>query len=261
MFIIGAGAVARDGRRGDAWRSPPKRRFRWASRRAGTDSTCFRWRQLHASAASTSASFPVEGGLDALAHGEVRRARASLNLGDDELAVEPGAFVVYVGTHGDRGAHRADVILPGAAYTEKTGIYVNLEGRPAVRRSRGLSPGDAREDWAILRALSMRSGLSSRLIPFLSCARRSRPGARISPAIDAIAPADARSTRRACGGGRGGRGRRRSPRGSRISTSPTRSRAPRASWLNAWPLAKGHVAAASGGIGNKADVGRSFAWP
>src|SRR6185295_3202392 len=64
------------------------------------------------------------------------------------------AFVVYIGTHGDRGAHRADVILPGAAYTEKSGIYVNTEGRVQMANRAGFPPGDAREDWAIIRALS-----------------------------------------------------------------------------------------------------------
>ena len=65
-----------------------------------------------------------------------------------------GAFVVYIGTHGDNGAHRADVILPGAAYTEKSGIYVNTEGRVQMGNRANFPPGDAREDWSILRALS-----------------------------------------------------------------------------------------------------------
>jgi NADH-quinone oxidoreductase subunit G len=63
-------------------------------------------------------------------------------------------FVVYLGTHGDAGAHRADVILPGAAYTEKSVTYVNTEGRPQMTARASFPPGDAREDWAILRALS-----------------------------------------------------------------------------------------------------------
>jgi NADH-quinone oxidoreductase subunit G len=75
-------------------------------------------------------------------------------LGADEIEVESRAFVVYIGTHGDRGAQRADVILPGAAYTEKTGIYVNTEGRVQMADRAAFPPGDAREDWAILRALS-----------------------------------------------------------------------------------------------------------
>jgi NADH-quinone oxidoreductase subunit G len=62
--------------------------------------------------------------------------------------------VVYIGTHGDRGAHRADVILPGAAYTEKSGLYVNTEGRVQIASRAAFPPGEAREDWAIVRALS-----------------------------------------------------------------------------------------------------------
>jgi len=77
-----------------------------------------------------------------------------LNLGADEIDVAPGAFVVYIGSHGDRGAHRADVVFPGAAYTEKSGLFVNTEGRPQFADRAGFPPGDAREDWAILRALS-----------------------------------------------------------------------------------------------------------
>src|SRR5207237_4579867 len=75
-------------------------------------------------------------------------------LGADEVEVAKGAFVVYIGTHGDRGAHRADVILPGAAYTEKSGLYVNTEGRVQIAERAGFPPGQARENWAIMRALS-----------------------------------------------------------------------------------------------------------
>ena len=75
-------------------------------------------------------------------------------LGADEIEVPAGAFVIYQGTHGDKGAHRADVILPGSAYTEKSGTYVNTEGRVQMTDRATFPPGDAREDWAILRALS-----------------------------------------------------------------------------------------------------------
>ncbi len=75
-------------------------------------------------------------------------------LGADEVKVPDGTFVVYIGTHGDRGAHRADVILPGAAYTEKQGLYVNTEGRVQMANRAAFPPGEAREDWAIVRALS-----------------------------------------------------------------------------------------------------------
>src|ERR1700749_3668290 len=75
-------------------------------------------------------------------------------LGADEIKPADGTFVVYIGTHGDRGAHRADVILPGAAYTEKQGLYVNTEGRVQMANRAAFPPGEAREDWAIIRALS-----------------------------------------------------------------------------------------------------------
>jgi NADH-quinone oxidoreductase subunit G len=75
-------------------------------------------------------------------------------LGVDELEIAPGAFVIYIGAHGDHGASRADVILPGAAYPEKSAIYVNTEGRVQMATRASFPPGDAREDWAILRALS-----------------------------------------------------------------------------------------------------------
>ena len=66
--------------------------------------------------------------------------------------------MIYQGHHGDAGAHRADVILPGAAYTEKPGTYVNTEGRVQLADRAVFPPGEAREDWAILRALSERLG-------------------------------------------------------------------------------------------------------
>ena len=75
-------------------------------------------------------------------------------LGADEVSVPAGPFVIYQGTHGDRGAHRADVILPGAAYTEKSATYVNTEGRAQMTAKAAFPPGQAKEDWTILRALS-----------------------------------------------------------------------------------------------------------
>jgi NADH-quinone oxidoreductase subunit G len=69
-------------------------------------------------------------------------------------AINPHSFVIYQGHHGDLGAHRADLILPGAAYTEKDGIYMNTEGRTQRGRRAVFPPGDAREDWAIIRAVS-----------------------------------------------------------------------------------------------------------
>jgi NADH-quinone oxidoreductase subunit G len=77
-------------------------------------------------------------------------------LGADEIDTKNigNAFVIYQGHHGDVGAHRADVILPGAAYTEKSGIYVNTEGRPQLALQATFPPGEAREDWKIIRAFS-----------------------------------------------------------------------------------------------------------
>jgi NADH-quinone oxidoreductase subunit G len=86
-------------------------------------------------------------------------------LGADELDLSDtgSAFVIYQGHHGDRGAARADVVLPGAAYAEKDGTYVNTEGRAQLGRRAIFPPGEAREDWAILRALS---GAIHRPLPF-----------------------------------------------------------------------------------------------
>ncbi len=66
--------------------------------------------------------------------------------------------MIYQGSHGDRGAHRADIILPGACYTEENALFVNTEGRPQLAMRANFAPGDARENWAILRALSAELG-------------------------------------------------------------------------------------------------------
>ena len=102
---------------------------------------------------------PGQGGLDTIgmvAAAATKALDVLFLLGADELAMNAlgEAFVVYIGSHGDAGAHRANVILPGAAYTEKSGTYVNTEGRVQMAARAGFPPGDAREDWAILRALS-----------------------------------------------------------------------------------------------------------
>ena len=113
---------------------------------------------LH-SAASTVGALdigfaPGKGSLSAAQMMTFGTLEVLFSLGADEIKVPDGTFVVYIGTHGDRGAHRADVILPGAAYTEKSGIYVNTEGRVQMANRAAFPPGDAREDWAIVRALS-----------------------------------------------------------------------------------------------------------
>ncbi len=90
-------------------------------------------------------------------------------LGADEIDTRllADAFVIYQGHHGDVGAHRADVILPGAAYTEKDATYVNLEGRVQQARRAVFPPGAAKEDWAIIRALSL---LVGKTLPYNSLA-------------------------------------------------------------------------------------------
>lgn len=83
-------------------------------------------------------------------------------LGADEIDVSKlgPTFVIYQGSHGDRGAHRADVILPAAAYTEKSATYVNIEGRAQMTAQAIFPPGEAKEDWKIIRALSDATGLA-----------------------------------------------------------------------------------------------------
>ena len=111
---------------------------------------------------------PGEGGLgtDAILEAAQQGAIKTVYLmGADELDTSKlkDAFVIYQGHHGDNGAHVADVILPGAAYTEKSGLYVNMEGRVQMA-DRATSPkGDAKEDWAILRALSAKV---DRVLPY-----------------------------------------------------------------------------------------------
>ncbi|APX25573.1 MAG: NADH-quinone oxidoreductase subunit G [Rhodobacteraceae bacterium] len=92
----------------------------------------------------------TDGGLDAAIDG----ADVVYSLGADEVEIADGPFVIYQGSHGDRGAHRADVILPGAAYTEENGLFVNTEGRPQLALRACFPPGEAKENWAIMRALS-----------------------------------------------------------------------------------------------------------
>ncbi len=125
---------------------------------------------------------PGEGGLKAAEMATVGTLDVVFLLGADEIDVAPGAFVVYIGTHGDRGAHRADVILPGAAYTEKSGLYVNTEGRVQMAARAAFPPGDAREDWAILRALSDVLGKQAALRLARGTARRAVQRASASAA-------------------------------------------------------------------------------
>ena len=116
---------------------------------------------LHTAAARVGAldvGAVTEGGLDAAIEG----VEVIYSLGADEVEIAPrdqgGPFVIYQGSHGDRGAHRADLILPAACYTEENGIFVNTEGRPQLAMRANFAPGEAKENWAILRALSAELG-------------------------------------------------------------------------------------------------------
>ena len=107
---------------------------------------------------------PGSGGLDVAAM-LVASAGGALDilylLGADEIemgGIGETTFVIYQGSHGDAGAHRADVVLPSAAYTEKAATYVNLEGRAQMTNRAAFAPGEAKEDWAIIRALSAHAG-------------------------------------------------------------------------------------------------------
>ena len=117
---------------------------------------------LHTAAArvgAMDAGCVTEGGMEAAIDG----ADVIYNLGADEIDIQDGPFVIYQGSHGDRGAHRADVILPSAAYTEEQGLFVNTEGRPQLALRAGFAPGEAKENWAILRAVS---GEMGQALPF-----------------------------------------------------------------------------------------------
>jgi NADH-quinone oxidoreductase subunit G len=190
MFILGAGAFARSD--GEAVLSLAAK----AALSLGVVKDGWNGFNILHSAASRVGGLdlglvPGQGGLDALAMAKPGSLDVLFNLGADEIEIAPGAFVVYVGTHGDRGAHRADVILPGAAYPEKTGVYVNTEGRPQFAERATFPPGDAREDWAILRALSDVLGVK---LPFdsLSQLRAALNASHPHLArLDEIAPAEA----------------------------------------------------------------------
>ena len=108
---------------------------------------------LHTAAARVGAmdvGAVTTGGLAVATEG----AEVVYNLGADEVEIAAGPFVIYQGSHGDRGAMRADIILPAAAWTEENGLFVNTEGRPQLAFRAGFAPGEAKENWAILRALS-----------------------------------------------------------------------------------------------------------
>ncbi|MGB2206706.1 MAG: NADH-quinone oxidoreductase subunit NuoG [Parvibaculales bacterium] len=154
MIIVGQGALTRDD--GAAV---------LASAIELAEKTGASFNMLHTAAARVAGLdlglVPGEGGFDVAAMQEAAQSGALENVilyGADEIAGASlgNAFVVYIGSHGDRGAHRADVILPAAAYTEKQATYVNTEGRAQMTEQAATPPGEAREDWKIFRALSAR---------------------------------------------------------------------------------------------------------
>jgi NADH-quinone oxidoreductase subunit G len=160
---------------------------------------------LH-NAASTAGALdigfaPGAGGLSAAQMTTFGTLDVLFSLGADEIKVPDDIFVVYIGTHGDRGAHRADVILPGAAYTEKSGIYVNTEGRVQMASRAAFPPGDAREDWAIVRALS---DVLGRKLPYDSLNALRQAMFKATPhlmRVDQIEPGDASAIKAIAGQG------------------------------------------------------------
>jgi NADH-quinone oxidoreductase subunit G len=116
------------------------------------------WNVLHTAAARVGALdlgfLPAEGGMTTAQMVAPNALETLILLGADEVDVPAGPFVVYVGSHGDKGANRADLILPSAAYTEKNATYVSTEGRVQQGRRAVFPKGEAREDWAIFRAVS-----------------------------------------------------------------------------------------------------------
>ena len=127
---------------------------------------------LHTAAGRVGAldvcALPGDGGLkanDMIAAAGKGNMDVLFLAGADEIDTNAlgTTFVVYIGTHGDAGAHRADVILPGAAYTEKSATYVNTEGRPQMTARATFPPGDARDDWSIISALAEQLGVQAGL--------------------------------------------------------------------------------------------------
>jgi NADH-quinone oxidoreductase subunit G len=117
---------------------------------------------LHLSAARMGGLMLGYARKDGVSELVAAKPKLLLSLGADEADYTKFAdsIVVYIGHHGDKGAHAADIILPAAAYTEKAGTYVNTEGRVQFAEKAVFAPGDAREDWTILRALADALGVS-----------------------------------------------------------------------------------------------------
>ncbi len=193
MLILGQGALTRsDG----AAVLGAARRLAEATGMVGEDWCGFN--VLHSAAARVAGLdlgfVPAAGGRDVAgivagaAAGEIEIVYL---LGADEINTKRlgAAFVIYQGHHGDAGAHRADVVLPGAAYTEKEGTYVNTEGRAQQAKRAVFPPGDAREDWAIVRALSERIGKPLGYDTLIALRRRMVEGAPTLGRLDQVVAA------------------------------------------------------------------------
>jgi NADH-quinone oxidoreductase subunit G len=142
--IVGMGALVHDGA--------------YEAARAAAAALGATFNVLHTAASRVGAldmGFTTQGGIEAIkARAGALKALFLLGVDDTDTAAFADTFTIYIGTHGDRGVLHADVILPGAAYSEKHGIYVNLEGRVQTSEFAVHPPGEAREDWTIFRALS-----------------------------------------------------------------------------------------------------------
>ncbi len=192
MLIVGSGALARaDG----AQVLAAARALAEATGMIGEDWNGFN--VLHGAASRVAGLdlgfLPGEGGRDVagiLAGAGRGEVEVVWLLGADEIDTSAlgDAFVVYQGHHGDAGAHRADVILPGAAYTEKEGTWVNTEGRAQRGRRAAFPPGEAREDWAIIRAFS---AVLDKPLPYDDLAQLRQRMVERAPwlaTLDAVAP-------------------------------------------------------------------------
>ena len=193
MIIVGMGALTRsDGRRILGLARQVAEATGMVKPAEGDDAGWNGFNVLHTAAARVGGLdlgfVPGEGGRDVagiLDGAESGAVKLVWLLAADEIDTGRlgDAFVVYQGHHGDRGATRADVILPGAAYTEKNGTYVNTEGRVQLGRMAAFPPGEAREDWKILRALSERFG---KTLPYDDLAGVRRRLAQVNPVFGAI---------------------------------------------------------------------------
>jgi NADH-quinone oxidoreductase subunit G len=184
-IIVGGGALRYAGVHGAALAFAKKYKLVRANDTGGWNG----FNVLHFAAARMGGlmlGYAHDGGIKTLA---IAKPKLAFFLGADEVdySLFADSFKVYVGHHGDNGAHHADVILPGAAYSEKSGTYVNLEGRVQRGERAVFPPGDAREDWAIFRALS---DVLGKRLPFDSLDALRVEMAKVVPALGVEGLAD-----------------------------------------------------------------------